>query len=75
MHIHDAATTYVIDTASFLAVVGTILDIIPHFTAVLSLVWISLRIYESVTVKAFLAQRRAEVKRRESCRCGDRGEG
>lgn len=48
-----------LDLASVGLLVGTLLSMIPHLTAVVTLVWALIRLYETATVQAWLARRRA----------------
>lgn len=43
-----------VDAANLLVILGAIVNIIPAITAVLSLVWICIRIYETETVQKMI---------------------
>jgi hypothetical protein len=54
-HLTDA-TKHVIDTASIATAVGTIMQLLPAIAAVFTIVWTSIRIYETKTVQKLLGK-------------------
>ena len=50
----DDHTKHLVDTASVATVVGTLAGILPAIAALFTIVWTSIRIYESKTVQDFL---------------------
>lgn len=49
---------HIIDMASIGALVATFFGWLPHVTAMLTLVWMCIRIYETKTVQRFLNRRK-----------------
>jgi hypothetical protein len=47
---------YVADAASVLTVVGTLVNVLPSLAAIFTIVWTSIRIYETKTVQRWLAK-------------------
>jgi hypothetical protein len=47
-------TKYLVDTASIATVVGTLAGILPAIAALFTIIWTSIRIYESDTVQGIL---------------------
>jgi len=47
-------TKFGLDTASISTVVMALMDLVPHITALLSLVWVLIRLYETKTVQRWL---------------------
>ena len=54
-HLTDA-TKHVIDTASIATAVGTMMQLLPAIAAVFTIVWTSIRIYETKTVQKLLGK-------------------
>jgi hypothetical protein len=54
----DDHTKHLIDTASVATVVGTISGMLPAIAAIFTIVWTSIRIYESRTVQEYLEKKR-----------------
>ena len=54
----DDHTKHLIDTASVATVVGTIAGMLPAIAAIFTIVWTSIRIYESKTVQEYLEKKR-----------------
>ena len=49
---HDQETLkHMIDGASILTVIGTLVEFLPAVSAILSIVWVAIRIYETDTVQ------------------------
>ena len=58
MNQHDQDTVkHVLDGASILTVIGTLVEFLPAVSAILSIVWMSLRIYETDTVQKLLGKK------------------
>jgi len=49
---------HMIDGASILTVIGTLVEFLPAVSAVLSIVWVAIRIYETDTVKKLLNRKK-----------------
>jgi hypothetical protein len=47
---------YVADAASVLTVVGTLVNVLPSLAAIFTIVWTSIRIYETKTVQRWLGK-------------------
>jgi len=45
-----------LDTASVFTVVGTLMDVLPAVAAIFTIIWTSIRIYETDTVQKFLGK-------------------
>lgn len=54
----DEPTKNLVDTASVATVVGTIAGMLPAIAAIFTIVWTSIRIYESKTVQDYLEKKR-----------------
>ena len=50
----DENTKHLIDSASIATVVGTLAGILPAIAAIFTIVWTTIRIYESDTVQKFI---------------------
>lgn len=53
---HDTAKQ-VLDALSVVTVVGTLVDMLPSIAALFTIVWTSIRIYESDTVQGWLGRK------------------
>jgi hypothetical protein len=52
MNQHDQETVkHMVDGASILTVIGTLVEFLPAVSALLSIVWVAIRIYETDTVQ------------------------
>ena len=49
----EEPTKQIIDTLSFATVLGTISAILPPLSALFTIIWVSIRIWETDTVQAF----------------------
>jgi tetrahydromethanopterin S-methyltransferase subunit C len=49
---------YALDGASLLTVIGTLVEFLPALSAILSIVWVAIRIYETETVKKLLNRKK-----------------
>ena len=56
---HNQETVkHMIDGASILTVIGTLVEFLPAVSAILSIVWVAIRIYETETVKKLLNRKK-----------------
>jgi hypothetical protein len=56
---HDQETVkYMIDGASILTVIGTLVEFLPAVSALLSIIWIAIRIYETDTVQRLVGRKK-----------------
>lgn len=61
MNQHDQETVkHMIDGASILTVIGTLVEFLPAVSAVLSIVWVAIRIYETDTVQRLVGRKKDE---------------
>ena len=59
MNEHNQETLkHIIDGASILTVIGTLVEFLPAVSAVLSIVWVAIRIYETETMKKLLNRKK-----------------
>jgi hypothetical protein len=56
---------HVIDGASILTVIGTLVEFLPAVSAVLSIVWVAIRIYETDTVKKLTNRKKDDDAKQE----------
>jgi hypothetical protein len=56
---------HVIDGASILTVIGTLVEILPAVSAILSIVWVEIRIYETDTVKKLVNRKKDDDAKHE----------
>jgi len=54
-HLNEG-TKHVLDGLSLVTVLGTLIDWLPAVAALLSIVWTSLRIYETKTVQGWISR-------------------
>jgi hypothetical protein len=57
---------HVLDGASILTVIGTLVEFLPAVSAVLSIVWVAIRIYETETVKKLMNRKDNAKQEQES---------
>ena len=58
---HDQETLkHMIDGASILTVIGTLVEFLPAVSAILSIVWVAIRIYETETVQKLVGRKKAD---------------
>jgi hypothetical protein len=50
----DETLKHVADAASILTVIGTLTNVLPHAAALFTIIWTSIRIYETDTVQRWL---------------------
>ena len=55
-------TKHIIDWASIMTVIGTLASILPAIAALWSIIWSTIRIYETKTVQAFLKSRKKDAE-------------
>jgi len=53
----DETLKHVADAASVLTVVGTLTNVLPHAAALFTIIWTSIRIYETDTVQRWLGKK------------------
>ena len=59
MNQHDQETVkHILDGASILTVVGTLVEFLPAVSAVLSIIWVAIRIYETDTVQRLVGRKK-----------------
>ena len=56
---------HVLDGASILTVIGTLVEFLPAVSAVLSIVWVAIRIYETDTVKKLMNRKKDDAKQEQ----------
>ena len=60
---HNQETVkHMIDGASILTVIGTLVEFLPAVSALLSIVWVAIRIYETDTVKKLLNRKKDDAE-------------
>ena len=61
-HFHEINehTKHIIDGASIATVLGTLANILPAMAALWTIVWTTIRIYETKTVQSWLKKKNAE---------------
>lgn len=62
----DETTRSGLDALSVLTVVGTLIDMLPSIAAVVTIVWTSIRIYETDTVQKILRRKPNDTERGET---------
>ena len=55
---HDETVKYVIDGVSFLTVGGTLAEMLPAIAAIFTIVWTSIRIWETKTVQNLIGKKK-----------------
>jgi hypothetical protein len=59
MNEHNQETLkHILDGASLLTVIGTLVEFLPAVSALLSIVWVAIRIYETETMKKLLNRKK-----------------
>ncbi len=67
MNQHDQETVkHMIDGVSILTVIGTLVEFLPAVSAVLSIVWVAIRIYETDTVQRLVGRKENTDASKES---------
>ena len=54
-HLTDA-TKHIIDTASIATAIGTIMQLLPAIAALFTIIWTTIRIYETKTIQKLLGK-------------------
>jgi hypothetical protein len=54
---YSESTKNLIDGLSLVTVIGTLMDMLPSVSALLSIVWVGIRIYETETVQKMLGRK------------------
>ena len=62
LHEINEHTKHIIDWASIMTVIGTLASILPAIAALWSILWSTIRIYETKTVQAFLKSRKKDAE-------------
>ena len=58
---HDHETLkHILDGASLITVIGTLVEFLPAVSALLSIVWLAIRIYETETVQKLVNRNKAD---------------
>jgi hypothetical protein len=58
---HDQETVkHILDGASIVTVIGTLVEFLPAVSALLSIIWIAIRIYETDTVQKLVNRKKAD---------------
>jgi hypothetical protein len=53
----DETLKHVADAASIVTVIGTLTNVLPHAAALFTIIWTSIRIYETDTVQRWLGKK------------------
>ena len=53
----DETLKHVADAASIITVIGTLTNVLPHAAALFTIIWTSIRIYETDTVQRWLGKK------------------
>lgn len=56
----DESMKHVVDAASVVATVGTLIEMLPSIAALFTIVWTGIRIYETSTVQRMLGRKGGE---------------
>ena len=51
---HTEAVKHAVDAVSVVAVLGTLMDVLPSIAALFTIIWTSIRIYETRTIQKML---------------------
>jgi hypothetical protein len=51
---------HILDGASIITVIGTLVEFLPAVSALLSIVWLAIRIYETETVQKLVNRKKAD---------------
>jgi hypothetical protein len=63
MNEHNQETLkHIIDGASILTVIGTLVEFLPAVSAAFSIVWVAIRIWETDTVKKLLNRKKDDAE-------------
>lgn len=53
---------YILDTFSFMTVLGTLVDMLPSIAALFTIVWTVIRIWETDTMRSIVKRKRTNAK-------------
>ena len=53
---------YALDGAALITVIGTLVEFLPAVSALLSIVWVAIRIYETETMKKLLNRKKDDAE-------------
>ena len=53
---------HMLDGASLITVIGTLVEFLPAVSALLSIVWVAIRIYETETMKKLLNRKKDDAE-------------
>ena len=53
----DETLKHIADAASIVTVIGTLTNVLPHAAALFTIIWTSIRIYETDTVQRWLGKK------------------
>jgi hypothetical protein len=53
----DETLKHIADAASVVTVIGTLTNVLPHAAALFTIIWTSIRIYETDTVQRWLGKK------------------
>ena len=53
---------HILDGASLITVIGTLVEFLPAVSALLSIVWVAIRIYETETMKKLLNRKKDDAE-------------
>jgi hypothetical protein len=54
----DGSTKHLLDGVSLIATIGSLIEMLPTISALLSIVWVSIRIYETDTIQGLLGRKK-----------------
>ena len=54
----DESTKNLLDGVSLIATLGSLIEMLPTISALLSIVWVSIRIYETDTIQGLLGRKK-----------------
>jgi hypothetical protein len=57
MNVQDETLKHITDAASVITVIGTLTNVLPHAAALFTIIWTSIRIYETDTVQRLLGKK------------------
>jgi len=60
MTVHTETAKYVVDGVSVITVIGTLADMLPSVAAVFTIVWTTIRIWETATVQNWVKKLRGK---------------
>jgi hypothetical protein len=62
VHQHSEQIKHTVDGVAGVVTVGALMEYLPHVSAILSIVWLVIRIYETDTIQKLLGHKRPEDK-------------